>query len=208
MLGDSMRRRSRSRRTSDPATRGRWRPLLIAAPIALIVFFALGYLMAVYVLFPPLPEAAATANVVPQLVGRSGAEAQRELVTAGLGALEATELPHPSAPAGRVIAQSPLAGQQLRPGASVSVALSAGRPQVLVPDVHGYGVERAAGMLQRAGFEVLQAGEQSPLPAGRVLGSDPGPGQVLTLPASVTLRVSSGPPPADTIPPDTVPGGG
>jgi eukaryotic-like serine/threonine-protein kinase len=220
MLGDSVRRRqpgARRAKRAAPATRRRkgkwrWRPLLIALPLALVLPFVLGYVLAVYVLFPPRDLAAGPGIPVPQLVGRSAGEAQRDLVAAGLGSVQTTELPHPSAPPGQVIAQSPLPGQQLRPGGDVRVALSAGRPRVVVPDVQGFSAERAESLLRRAGFDVTRIDEQSPLAAGRVLRTEPAPGQSQELPAAVTVVVSAGPPPPEPepLPPDSafVPGAG
>jgi eukaryotic-like serine/threonine-protein kinase len=214
MLGDSVRRRQPKKTTpksgaKKPRAKGKWswRPLLIALPIALLVPFIVGYMMAVYVLFPP-QQAAGTGLAVPLLVGGSASEAQRALVAAGLGSIETMQLPHPSAPAGQVIAQSPLPGQHLPAGANVSVALSAGRPRALVPDVQGFNAERAQTLLRRAGFDVTQATQESPMAAGRVLRTEPGAGQERELPAVVTLVISAGPPPPDPEPeplwPDTV----
>jgi eukaryotic-like serine/threonine-protein kinase len=82
---------------------------------------------------------------------------------------------------------------------------------VLVPDVQGFPVERALLMLRRAGFEVVQASQESPVPEGRVLRTEPAAGEERMLPASVTLVVSAGPPPApEPVPTDTLslpPGG-
>lgn len=211
MLGESVRRRQKpGKPPREPGSRSRWRPLLLALPIALVLPFALGYLLAVYVIFPPTTEMAGSGITVPALIGRSAVDAQRELAAAGLGELQPSELPHPTAPPGQVVAQSPLPGQQLRPGVPVRVALSAGQPRIVVPDVQGYSAERADAMLRRAGFSVQTAEQQSPQAAGRVLGTDPAPGQVLLLPASIMLIISSGPPlpEPDTLPPDTVPAGG
>jgi eukaryotic-like serine/threonine-protein kinase len=216
MLGESVRRRQRSGRSAKGASsprgpRSKWRPLLIVVPVALVLPFIIGYFIAVYVLFPPPPtDIAGTGIAVPNLVGSSAADAQRALVIAGLGDLLVTELPHPTAAAGQVIAQSPLPGQQLRGGAAVRVALSAGRPQTLTPDVYGYTADRAESMLRRAGFDVQRVDEESTLAAGRVIRTEPAPGQVLALPALITLVVSSGPPlpEPDTLPADTLPTAG
>jgi eukaryotic-like serine/threonine-protein kinase len=181
---------------------------MFVVPLALLLPFIIGYFIAVYVVFPPpAAEVAGSGIPVPSLVGSSASDAQRALVAAGLGDLLVTELPHPTASAGQVIAQSPLPGQQLRGGAAVRVALSAGQPQVVTPDVHGYSAERAESMLRRAGFDVQRLDEESPVAAGRVIRTDPSPGQVLGLPAVITLVVSSGPPlpEPDTLPPDTLP---
>jgi eukaryotic-like serine/threonine-protein kinase len=201
MLGDSVRRRQPKKAASKPGPKKRraggtwsWRPLLIALPVALLLPFIVGYALAVYVLFPP-QQAAGAGLPVPSLVGGSAAEAQRALVAAGLGSIETTQLPHPSAPAGQVIAQSPLPGQHLPAGANVSVALSAGRPRALVPDVQGFNADRAQTLLRRAGFDVTQATQESPMAAGRALRTEPAAGQDRELPAVVTLVISAGPPP-------------
>jgi eukaryotic-like serine/threonine-protein kinase len=215
MLGESVRRRQPKSRKSGRGRRGpnrpgRWRPLLWLLPVAAVVPFVIGYVLAVYVMFPPT-EASGAGVPVPHLTGRTVLDAQTELAMAGLGALEVTELPHPTAAPGVVVAQSPLPGQQLRPGAGVRVAISRGRPRVLVPDVQGFAADRALQMLRSAGFDVVQATQESTLPEGRVLRTDPAAGQERTLPASVTLVVSAGPPlEPDPPPPDTLfdrPGG-
>jgi eukaryotic-like serine/threonine-protein kinase len=224
MLGDSVRRRQpgggrgrgrgeagegggssgRLRRLFAGAGARKWRPLLIALPLAILVPFAIGYLLAVFVVFPPT-EVSAAGITVPDMIGSSASDAQRMLASAGLGPLDAEQLPHPSAPAGQVIAQSPLPGQQLRSGASVRVALSSGPPRALVPDVLGFSATRAESLLRRAGFEVAVMTEQSPAAAGRVLRTEPEPGQERMLPAFVTLHVSAGPPePVEPLPPDTL----
>jgi beta-lactam-binding protein with PASTA domain len=206
MLGDSVRRRQSPRRASTPSQQPRrplrWKPLLIALPFAIALPFLIGYLIATRLVFPP-PQVGAAGVAVPDLVGRSAEEAQRTLVAAGLGELQATELPHPSVPNGQVVAQSPLPGQQLRGGTPVQVALSAGPPRGMVPDLQGFGVERAELMLRRSGFGSVRAEEESAMAAGRVLRTDPAAGVELVLPASVTLVVSTGPPPPDPLPPDT-----
>lgn len=199
MLGDSVRRRQPKRRVprerGEGSSRGdrNWKRILIALAVALIVPFAIGYIVAVYVLFPPT-DVSGSGIPTPDLTGRTTSEAQRELVAAGLGEMEITELPHPDAEAGTVIAQSPLPGQQLREGADVRIAVSSGPARVLVPDVLGFGADRAEATLSRAGFTVTRSDQESPAPAGQVIRTDPGPGQPLVLPAAVTLLVSTGPP--------------
>jgi serine/threonine-protein kinase len=204
VLGESVRRRQHRRPTHvGPRLRRRWLTWLIGVPLALLVPFAIGYFIAVRVLFPP-PVATGTGIPVPDLVGREQTEALRLVVSAGLGGLEPTALPHPSAPSGQIIAQSPLPGQQLRTGAMVQVALSSGRPRVRVPDVIGFGADAAVSMLRRSGFEVIQARQETAGAPGRVVGMDPTPGQVRQLPATVTIIISAPlPVPIDTLLPDT-----
>jgi hypothetical protein len=200
MLGDSVRRRTPQKKRQparSPEPRGGllpawgwrvWAPLLAAA---VIMPFVIGYLLAVYVLFPAPPIAAGGISV-PDLVGMTEQEATRQLAGLGLGPAEATRLPHPTRAAGQVIAQSPLPGQQLRSGKSVRVAVSTGVPRAIVPDVVGFAEGRAAGLLQRLGFQVAREIEDSAEPTGRVTRTDPGAGQNLALPARITIYVSNG----------------
>jgi hypothetical protein len=211
LLGDSVRKRrggrtKRSQPAGAPASGTRWtRKHWLAVLAALALPFGMGYLLAVLVIFPPLPVAG-DGIAVPELVGKRVAEAQREMDALGLGALETTPLPSPDADEGAIMAQSPLPGQQLRAGAHVRVSVSSGRPRVLVPDVVGFPIERAAALLSRLGFTVQRVDEDSPVERGRVLGVDPGPGAQLQLPARVSVRVSTGV--ADTMQIDTTVLGG
>lgn len=209
MLGESLRRRNPQRRSR--AKRGRslglrfWIPAVLAA---LVVPGALGYVFAAFFLFPK-PVVTASGIPVPALRGLGTVEAERLLAQAGLGRLQVTEMPDGDVPEGQIVAQSPLAGQQLRSGADVRVAVSTGAPRVRVPDVLGQAGERAHEVLRRAGFDVtLQEGE-SPVPAGRVYAVSPEIGSEKRLPAVVTVWVSLGPPAVDSTmippPPDTIP---
>lgn len=212
MLGDSVRRRSparrRPRRTDSERRsilpRWTWRvwvPVLIAAAA---IPFVTGYLVAVEVLFPA-PPAAAGGIPAPDLVGSSVQEAMGELSSAGLGSLETSRLPHPDAPSGTIIAQSPLPGMQLRPGAGVRVAVSTGVPRAAVPDVIGFTEGRAAALLQRLGFTVSRQLEASEEETGRVIRTSPEAGVDLALPARVTIFVSDGSLALPPLPDSTVP---
>lgn len=215
MLGESLRRRLPQRRGSRSASgrarRPGWRFWLPALLAALALPFAIGYLLTVFVIFPPRQVAAAGVPV-PVLTGLSTVDAEQVLARVGLGRLQVLEVPHPSAPAGQVLAQSPLPDQQLRPGADVRVSVSSGPVQVRLPDVLGQPVERAEELLRRVGFTNDRVEGESSIAAGRVYGMTPAPGTVAILPAHATLHVSLGPPPADTLlldrapsAPDTLP---
>jgi eukaryotic-like serine/threonine-protein kinase len=210
MLGDSVRRRQ-PKRTPRPRAAGdrsrSWKRLLPIAAAAVLLPFVIGYLLAVYVLFPP-ETVQGTGIATPQLVGLHASDAERAVVALTLAGLEVVELPHPNAAVGSVIAQSPLPGQQLRSGALVRVAVSAGRPRGVVPDVAGFPDERAFSLLTRLGFQVEQRREYSSVPIGRVLRVEPAPGTMRDLPSTVLLIVSDGPElieAPDDIVPDTLP---
>lgn len=208
MLGDSMRRRRRPDRGRDESDRdpqlavvwgavaergrrvGRW--LGIAAAVATTAF-GVGYGVAVLVVFP-LPDEGAAGVPVPSVVGEVVEDAEEELRAAGLVAARTLSLSGSDRAIGVVVAQSPLPGQQLPRGATVELAVSARSVNVRVPDVVGFGVDRAMDLLARLGFGVARAERVSNEPAGRVLDVRPAPGTQTTLPANVRLTVSTGPP--------------
>lgn len=205
MLGDSVRRRlpaprpwRRLGRDEPPGERRiRWRFWLPALASALALPFAIGYAVAVVVVFPPR-EVRGAGIEVPRLIGLEVSRAEADARAAGLGDLEVSRLPHPTRVSGIVLAQSPLEGQELRAGATVHVAVSAGPPRAAVPDVIGFTADRAEALLTRLGFGVTRIDEESTVEQGRVTQVDPAPGIVRELPTAVTLTVSLGPPP-DTL---------
>jgi hypothetical protein len=210
MLGDSVKRRQpqakrpapKKKRNAEARPAGGRRLFWIAAVVAIVVPFIVGYFIAVRMLFPP-PPVVAEGIAVPDLKGQSLESAQRMLVDAGLGRGRPSQLPSLTNAEGTVMAQSPLPGQQLRAGAPVDLAVSSGPPRVFVPDVVGFPVERAASLLVRLGFRVQRTDSVSTVDAGHVLSVNPDPGTRLVLPASVGITVSLGPPP-DTLGVDTV----
>jgi serine/threonine-protein kinase len=205
MLGESMKRRRTSRAArprADGSSGRRW--LWVPAGLVIVAAaFGVGYLIAARVIYPP-GEVAGEGIAVPRLIGMDATEASQTLAAVGLGRLVRTELPTTAAAPGRITAQDPLPGQQLREGAVVRVAVSSGAPHGLVPDVVGFPVERATRLLERLGFRVQEVLSESDATAGRVLGVEPAPGTDQPLPTLVTVVVSAGPPPpADTLAADT-----
>jgi serine/threonine-protein kinase len=154
--------------------------------------FAIGYLLIALLFLGGSSRDAVVA--VPDLYGQTEAKARETLRDAGLKLEKGEALVHPSVPAGSVLAQYPLPGQEIAPGSEVRVNLSAGPDRLAVPDVRSLGEERAKVVLERIGFTVEVETRQSPYAAGRILAVEPEPGTVVTLPATVKLVVSEGPP--------------
>jgi beta-lactam-binding protein with PASTA domain len=171
---------------------GRWRerPGVFYGSVSLGLFVA-GYLVAVFLLFPP-PPVPKDGVIVPNLHGMTVDLARRSLTPLGLETGETLSLPHPQTPAGLVIAQSPLPGQQARAGGRVNLGLSSGVPAVAIPNLIGFGARRAQNLLTRLGFTVDQILESSEQPNGTVIRSAPDAGLKLSLPARVVLYVSAG----------------
>jgi serine/threonine-protein kinase len=157
--------------------------------------FLAGYLTADLWLTPGSnPSEAGRLVMVPELVGLSDQEARSRLEEVGLEHGVRSAVSHPDAPEGAVLAQSPIPGQKVRPGAPVVVTLSRGPEVHSIPDVSGLSARQASIVLDRLGFRVNSREANHSTEAGRAFGTEPGPGTELTVPADVTLLVSKGSP--------------
>lgn len=194
MLGESLRRRRRldtRRAGKSHAPPIRWSRWLLAIVIAVPLCFGTGYVLAVGLLFPIPEEAGGDTVPVPDLARMPLPEAERVLAAAGLAVGTVSRSPHPAVPEGHVVAQSPVPGQHLRPGAEVWLGVSSGPVSVLVPDLVGLPADEAMALAGRLGFEVERVDLPDPGPSGIVRGVDPAPGTERRLPALLRLTVSA-----------------
>jgi serine/threonine-protein kinase len=190
-----------------------WWRWLLASVAGLVVAFGIGYLIAVFLIFPPT-RVARGGLPVPKLTGLDLKGAQRELAAVGLTLGDTMALPNTVEPPGAIVAQSPLPGQQLPSGGQVRVGVSTGPPRAILPDVTGFVVAKATTLLASLGFQVTQQTDTSNTEAGRVLRMEPKPGSEYDLPERVTIVVSTRPviAPADStgvvpgVAPGAVPG--
>lgn len=182
-------------RTSPPAPAPRvplrQRPYVRVAALG-VGAFVIGYLLTALIFFPGWGRRAIVT--VPDLRGKPFAEARRTAEDVDLHVERGTELFHPTVPAGAVLAQSPLPGQEVTRGAVIRVTLSAGRERLTLPDVSDLAAPQAQDLLTRIGFTVRVRSIISDRPEGRVIGTVPAAGTSVTLPAVVELTLSAGPP--------------
>jgi serine/threonine-protein kinase len=131
---------------------------------------------------------------VPDLVGKTTAEADKVLRDLGLTASFSSEA-NEDKPEGEVIAQDPEPGGDPIPkGSVVKVTVSSGAGDAEVPDVSGQTETSAANELGRAGFATESIDEASETVAkGEVIRTEPGAGEVVSKGDTVTIVVSSGP---------------
>jgi beta-lactam-binding protein with PASTA domain len=223
MLGDSLRRRQgapKRKRLRLPRLRlprrgggsgggplgwgwGRW---VLTAIVLMGVCFGVGYLLALYVFFP-VPAEAAAGVPAPDIVGHTLEEAGNAVGKVGLtvGPLDTL---NSDQPAGTVLAQAPLPGQQLRAGAAMALAISAGPAAVRVPPLRGFDRADAVALLDSLGLSAASTQGLSPLPVGQVVQSTPAAGTSVARGDTVHLTVSIGAPVTqlptpglDTLPP-------
>ncbi|MGH9037858.1 MAG: PASTA domain-containing protein, partial [Acidimicrobiia bacterium] len=117
------------------------------------------------------------------VVGRTYDEAAMSLAERHLG-VKKSEAYSDSVPAGEVIRQDPVAGEEAPRDSAVTVVMSRGPDVVEVPDVEGEDVEDAVRRLEAAGFEVDVVGFRFDRPVRR---QDPSPHKVVRRGETVTL---------------------
>ncbi|MDN5749822.1 MAG: PASTA domain-containing protein, partial [Pseudonocardia sp.] len=137
---------------------------------------------------------------VPTLLGVQQATAEQLLAESDLVQGAVTSAFDDAAPAGVVTGVDPAPGARLLRGATVTLTVSSGRP--VVPAIEpGTAVAAAEDAVRAAGLTPVRnssAAEFSDtVPAGAVIGTDPGAGTEVEIDGAVTLVVSRGvePPP-------------
>jgi serine/threonine-protein kinase len=130
---------------------------------------------------------------VPDVVGRTVAEATRMMEEAGYAVQVGAPLPDPTLKKGLVVTQSPKAGAALEAKSAVVVQPSAGPDAVEVPKLVGTLLPAAKANLEKAGLKVtvhwVDLGETA---TNLILAQKPEPGTKLPPGSEVTLTVNAG----------------
>jgi len=131
---------------------------------------------------------------VPQIVGRTQAEAQQRVGDARLTVGSVTGAFSETVPQGQVISTSPVAGTALRRSGSVTLLISRGRQPIKIADWTGQPVDKAVAALTAAKLKVdapTQAWSDT-VPKGSVISQTPSSGTLFARDL-VTLVASKGP---------------
>lgn len=163
--------------------------------------FLLAYVLIFLFAFPAevIPDDAD----VPNVVGLMYSDAAQRIEKAGFQAVQGESRFHPRAPEGTVLQQDPPAESTQKRGIDVRLAVSAGQRSAPVPQVTGLSEQQARVAIANAGFELgTVRREASDQPRGSIIASTPPAGEMLQLPAVVSIVVSDGP--AIVIAPDLV----
>jgi len=149
-----------------------------------------GYLVAALVFFPAplLPNERQVARVT----GLNEAEARRDLERQGLLVEVAGREPNPNVPRGAVVWQDPPPGVAVPRGSTVQVALSAGEPRIVVPDVRGFDADFAQRMLTAIGLRVdgVDSVDTKDLEPGAASGTEPAAGDSVVIGRSIFLHLA------------------
>lgn len=162
---------------------------VVAALLALLVYglYLLGSTLGVF--------GGRSTVLVPNVVGKTfDPGVKQQLEGAGLRVV-ASYRPSTLEETGKVLAQDPVGGSLIPPGAAVRLVVGEGPGAAAIPDVLGKTRSEAEGILQAAGFKVGSVVEQTDPEAdqGTVLAQDPKPGSQVTRGTAVNLVISAGP---------------
>ena len=131
---------------------------------------------------------------IPRVVGMTFEAASSALEKAGFHALKGDTRFHKLTAEGVILEQDPPAGSVQKRGAEVTLAVSGGQATATVPEVVGISQQQARIAIENAGFQFGSVSQQnSDLPRGAVIASNPAAGTALELPATVSITLSQGP---------------
>ncbi len=121
-----------------------------------VVLFGAGLVVFNYLIMPRLIHRN-TVVLVPDLRGRSLAEAGEQAARLDLVVREVRQRPHPDLPTGTILDQAPSAATPIRRGRHIEVVTSSGPPAGDVPDLVGLSRRQAENTLQRESFRLGRA---------------------------------------------------
>lgn len=133
---------------------------------------------------------------VPNLLGKSEAQARSELSAAGLDVKRVERRFSEAFDRGTVMDTDPAGGKQIRGNGAVTITISRGPEVVAVPDLTGKPLEEAKGELTKTGLApgiVTQAFSQD-VAQGSVISTSPAGGQKRAPDTAVAIVVSKGRP--------------
>ncbi len=172
-----------------------WRALPRRAFPYLIV--AVGGFLIAYVaifLFAFPAEVLPDEGILPNVVGKSYADAAVILEKAGFTAQQGESRIHRTVPANIVIQEDPPSGSRQKRGIAVVLAVSAGQRSAEVPITTNMSQQQARISIENTGLTMGTVTEQiSEQPRGLVIQSDPAAGTKMDLPGVVNIVLSKGP---------------
>ena len=130
---------------------------------------------------------------VPTIEGLTRPQAERTITDSGLVVGQVTSAASETIATGRVISQDPGAGDQVDPGGKVDFVVSAGKPQIDLPDVVGQQKDDAADQLRSLGVRVVLSQRDEDAPTDEVVQMQPPAGTKVAENTKVTLYWSDGP---------------
>ncbi len=131
---------------------------------------------------------------VPDVVGFTEEDARSRLADEGFSDIRSELVFDSEVEPGSVVSQDPAADQDAPLSATITLRISQGAEERVVPNVAGRTAEEAEAILTQAEFNVAQQQENSAsVPEGTVIRTDPGADTVQEIGTTITMVVSAGP---------------
>lgn len=137
-------------------------------------------------------DTAAPKLTVPSVVNMTQAQAEAKLRSVGFKVV--ISLATNKAEKGKVFDQSPPAGEQFPANTAVTISVSSGPGEAVVPDVTGFNVDSAKTALAAVGLTVskVQSVDDPKVDKGLVIGTVPKATETVPAGSAVVLNVASG----------------
>ena len=133
--------------------------------------------------------------VVPAIQGLLITDATAQLAPLGLQLTISGKLNDPTIPINQIISQDPPANTEVRSGSAVSVVVSGGAGDLVVPNIEGQVASAAQQLLTTAPYNFVVTVVEEPsttVEKGRAIRTDPVIGSPIGNAATITLVISSG----------------
>jgi serine/threonine-protein kinase len=127
---------------------------------------------------------------VPNLIGQTQADAQKQLTNSDLKLGTVTQKPCEDQPKGKICDQDPDPTNKVDKNSAVNLVVSTGAPKVALPDVQGLTFDKAKEQLEAKGFVVEKETQESDQRPDVVIGQDPKGDTELEKGATITLTVA------------------
>jgi len=174
--------------------KGKQRGRVVLGLVVSLVFVIAISMVTLWVLnIRPVDFFPTSARTIPNVVGFDFAKAASAITQAGLTPVRADE-PNATVPVGAVIRTDPNAKKEVDIGTRVTIYVSSGLSQVLVPNLSGMTIEQATAELKKLGLIVgaNAKGNSATIAQGVVVATTPAAGEMAKTGASVSLVISSG----------------
>lgn len=170
------------------------RQIFLIWTIVLLLLAAGSTAVALYMLNSPQPTKVETTKVPQNIVGMTEDEARKALSNANLNYVDGGVVYDDKIKAGRVVSTDPAAGTKLAVNSKVTVVLSKGKEQVVVPDLSGYSQDEAKQKLQNLGLQVgtIKTVDDPSVDKGNVVSTDPAKDKKVDKGTSINLNIASG----------------
>ncbi len=162
-------------------------------PLILLLLLLLALIVAALVFGPKLFSSPPDQQSVPTITGLTRAQAESAITSSGLKVGDVTAAASEDVARGRVISQDPQNDEKVDPGSAVDFVVSAGKPQVTLPDVVGQSKDDAAEQLRGEGLRVVLTQRDADDPKDQVVEMQPPSGTRVADGTKVTLFWSDGP---------------